>query len=134
MFRRKKLWIIPVIVAIVAGTCVLTMPRLVAGATEEDKSETVNEPIPTVFARVHGELIPLTEGMVLDATDGCETLAKGSKYWNYNKVTMERISDGWLVTEVTWKHLKASPAPPKLPEGGKSKKAPVPKVKSLKRV
>jgi hypothetical protein len=105
------------------------MPRLVAGATEEDRSETRNEPIPTVFARLHGELIPLTEGMVLDATDGCEILAKGSKYWNYNKVTTERTSDGWLVTEITWKHLKASPAPPKLPEGGEAKKAPVPKVK-----
>jgi hypothetical protein len=76
MFKRKKLWIIPVIVAIVAVTGVFAVPSAMPGAEQNGVALAAEEepspPLPSLrekplgpFAVVNGKEIPIREGTVL---------------------------------------------------------------------
>jgi len=106
MPRKGLLKLISIIVLV--GLLASTGIAIAQGPDTEP--EVVNEP--TVFARVDGKVMPLTEGMALNTTNGYEIFGKGDKYYSYGSITLKSTGNGFEVTDITW----SAKAPPESPE------------------
>lgn len=130
MFKRKKLWIMAVIAAIVTVTVGATSMFAAPGFLPEDGQKVVAHPeeqepsLPFhnlidqlmegkevgTYAIVNGKAVPITKGMVLGKAEDIKgpvvLSGKGDDYYNHVEMGVKNINGEIVVTKATMEHVE----------------------------
>jgi hypothetical protein len=117
MFKRKKLWIIPVIAVIVAMAGIFALPSAMPGAeqygvalAQEGKSFRSSKDLPpgTCYAIVNGKFIPVKEGMTLDLdnVEGPVVVGgRGNDYYNHGEIGTTCVNGKLVILKAEMIHI-----------------------------
>lgn len=130
MFKRKKLWIIPIIAAIVTLSIGAVSVFAAPGFLPEDGQKIVTQPkeeetsLPShnlidqltegkevgTYAIVNGKVIPIKKGMILGKAEDIKgpvvLCGIGDDYYNHGEMAVKNINGEIVVTKATMEHVE----------------------------